>query len=75
MFGNIQIKKRNNVARSRVSRFLQTISRYESRDKYRDTSMNRANTKMHQNRNAALHCIERNKRQIFIYTVFGLIFS
>ena len=37
-------KKRKNVARSRVSRLLQTVSRYISRDKYRDTSMNRDDT-------------------------------
>ena len=34
-------KKRKNVAKSRVSRLLQTVSRYISRDKYRDTSMHR----------------------------------
>ena len=34
-------KKRKNVARSRVSRLLQTVSWYISRDKYRDTSMHR----------------------------------
>ena len=27
-----------------VSRYLRTVSRYESRDKYRDASMNRADT-------------------------------
>ena len=37
-------KKRKNVARLLVSRFLQTVSRYESREKYRDTTMNRADT-------------------------------
>ena len=37
-------KKRKNVARSRVSRLLQTVSRYISRDKYRDASMNRDDT-------------------------------
>ena len=37
-------KKRKNVARSRVSRLLQTVSWYISRDKYRDTSMNRDDT-------------------------------
>ena len=40
-------KKRKNVARSRVSRLLQTVSRYISRDKYRDTSMNRDDTTFH----------------------------
>ena len=39
--------KSKNVARSQVSRFLQTVSRYESRDKYRDTSMNRADTNIY----------------------------
>ena len=34
-------KKFKNVARSRVSRLLQTVSRYISRDKYRDASMHR----------------------------------
>ena len=37
-------KKRKNVARSRVLRLLQTVSRYISRDKYRDSSMNRDDT-------------------------------
>ena len=40
-------KKRKDVARSLVSRFLQTISRYKSRDKYRDASMYRADTTFH----------------------------
>ena len=40
-------KKRKNVARSQVSRLLQTVSRYKSHDKYRDTSMNRDDTKIY----------------------------
>ena len=47
MFVQHSNKKRKNVARSRVSRFLQTVLQYESREKYRDTSMNRADTNIH----------------------------
>ena len=46
-------KKRKNVARSRVSRLLQTVSRYKSRDKYRDASMNRDDTSTNSYNNIA----------------------
>ena len=60
-------KKRKNVARSRVSRLLQTVSRYISRDKYRDSSMNRDDTISRTGQNGTHHA-RRQFREGFLLT-------